>query len=268
MKISKRIVAASAIFFAVLSVTLFISILFKTSIDPVFSEFVFLLNSVRICFAMCLAFIILAILLSVVKSEFFTVEKIFSLFSVIICVGIVVFSFSVYSGYNSEWEVWINSDNTRPDVNVNKYLPYKSEIEKVNSEESCYQISKSYADGVVYIDIFNDVYKSVDYAIEYFEIKDKVLNYKFITDREVPSVFNDYDCDVYGEATVGEINGIDYKLYIDGNNYVVAIKGAKYGYYASLYESDVIGVSPEAFIETAVEQFGAMQELAKTDYMF
>ena len=262
MKVSKRLIAVSALFFGVLTVILFLTMLFKTSIDPVLSEFIFLLDATRICFAIFVLLIIIFIAISVIKNEFLSVEKVFTVFVALILSGVTVFSVNLYNCYKAEWESWIASDNIKLVDLVEKFLPYKSEIEKINPDEAYYQVSEYNAKGVVYIDIYNDVFGSVDYSVEYFEIKDKILNYKFIVDREIPSVINDYDCEVYGVSTDGQQDGISYKLYVDENNYTLVVKGSNFGYYASLCNADILGVSPELFVKTAINQFAIVQNLA------
>lgn len=263
MKVSKRLIIASALFFGALAVILFLAMLFKTSIDPILSEFIFLLDATRICFAVFALLIIIFIAMSVDKKRFFSTEKAFTIFVALILSAVTIFSLDLYNCYSSDWESWIDSDNFKLADEAEKFLPYKSEIEKVDSDKAYYQVTKHNAKGVVYIDIYNDVFGTVDYSVEYFEIKDKILNYKFIVDREIPSVFNDYDCEVYGESTEGQLDGISYKLYVDENDYTLIVKDSDYGYYSYLDNADILGVTPESFVETSINQFYIVQNLAK-----
>ena len=263
MKASKRLIITSALFFGALAVILFLAMLFKTSIDPVLSELVFLINSARICFAVFVLLIIIFIAMSVDKKRFFSTEKAFTIFVALILSAITIFSLGLYNCYRSDWESWIDSDNFKLADEAEKFLPYKSEIEKLDHDKAYYQVTKHNTKGIVYIDICNDVFSTVDYSVEYFEIKDKILNYKFIVDREIPSAINDYDCEVYGALTDGQKDGISYKLYVNEKDYTLVVRDSDFGYYASLDNADVLGVSQESFVETAINQFYIVQNLAK-----
>lgn len=263
MKVSKKLIAVSALFFGVLTVILFLTMLFKTSIDPILSEFIFLLDATRICFAIFVLLIIIFIAMSVIKNEFLSVEKVFSLYVILILSAVTIFSVGLYNSYKSEWECWIDSENFKLADSVEKFLPYKYEIENINPDEAYYQVTEYNGDGIVYINIVNDVFGTVDYSVEYFEIKDKILNYKFIVDREIPSVLNDYDSEVYGEQTNGQQDGISYSLYVDGNNYTFVVKGLDFGYYSYLDNADILDITPELFVETAINQFYIVQNLSE-----
>ncbi len=263
MKNARRFSLIASIIFCSASIVLAVVMYSKTSVDPVLFEFAILIKLIKFFAVFSLAFIVLFILSFVVKDSVFTVKRAFSVFAVLIVAGIIVASISCYNTYNSQFEIYRNSETQNNEPEIEKYFPYKNEIEALNLEDTTYQICKTYSDDVIGIGIFNTAFGAVSYDVEYYQFDDSLLTYKFASDREIPSEINDYFPYVYGESFEDTYNGIKYTLYIDGYDYVVAIKSNKYCYYAYLYKSDVLGITSESFVKTAVEQFNLIQQLTE-----
>ena len=263
MKNARRFSLIASIIFCIISIVLAVVMYSKTSIDPVLFEFALFINLIKISAVFSLIFIVLCALSFVVKSSAFTSKRVFSVFAALISVGIIVASVSCFNIYNSQFEIYRNSETQNNEPEIEKYFPYKNEIEALNLEDTVYQICKTYSDDVICIDIFNEAFGNVSYDVEYYQFDDSLLTYKFTSDREIPSEINDYFPYVYGESFEDTFNGIKYTLYIDGNDYVVVIKGNKYCYYAYLYKSEVLGITSESFVKTAFEQFDLIQQLVE-----
>lgn len=235
----------------------------KISVDPVLVEFAFLIKLIKFFAVFSLVFIVLFVLSFIVKSSIFNSKRTFLVFAVFVIAGITVASLDCYNTYNSQFEIYRNSETQNNETEIEKYFPYKVEIDALNMEDTVYQICKTYSDGILGVDIFNTAFGAVSYDVEYYEFDDSFLTYKFTSDREIPSEINDYFPEAYGDSFKDTYNGIRYTLYIDGYDYVVAIKGNKYCYYAYLYKSDVLGITSESFVKTAFEQFDLIQRLAE-----
>ena len=178
-------------------------------------------------------------------------------------IGFSAFIINTYSVYNSQYEIWRNSEYMPQNVEIIDYLPYSVEFENIKSDDHAFQVGVTETEGMTYVSIFDEVSKVAYYNVEFFAIDNNILCKKFISDREVPSVFNNYESEIFGEKTSGTIGGLYYKLYVYNDRYTVAITSEKYGYYASVSNSKVMGISAEDFVSTSVSNFFKIQALAK-----
>jgi len=262
MKISKFVLLLSAASFGIISILMFISLLFKSSIDPIISEFAFIDDTYKICAVISIVFALFYVAVIVLKKHFTAERVLLSVISVLY-IGFSVFIFNTYSDYNAQYEIWCNSENMPKNVKISDYLPYSDEFEKIKPENHVFQVGVTETEEMTYVSIFDEVSKVVYYNVEFFTTDNNILCKKFISDREVESVFNNYESEVWGEETRGTVEGLDYKLYVYNDRYTVAITSEEYGYYASISNSTAIGISAEDFINTSVSNFSKIQELVK-----
>lgn len=263
MKTSRIVILISSLLFAVTAIFLIGVLMLNSSLEPVLFEFIILNNLITACFTMSILFVALFIAVLIFKKHFNT-EKILIVFVIMVYGGIATFAFNSYKAYDEEWEIWRNADNIYESQEVMSYLPYNTEIGNLQKGKQVYQLSMNYSDDIVYVNVFDKIYNAVDYSVEYFEIENDLLMTKFISDREVSSVFNDYVAVVSGDKNEGSLNGVDYSAYVNNkSDYVVVIKDEKRAYYSYLYSADRINVSLDDFIKVSVEQFAKTKKLVE-----
>ncbi len=262
MRAAKIVLLLSAVGFGVVSVLLFVFLLFKSSVDPIISEFAFIDDTYKICAVISIVFVLLYCAVIVLKKHF-TAERVLLSVIAVLYIGFSAFIFNTYSDYNAQYEIWCNSEHMPKNVEISDYLPYSDEFEKMKPEDHVFQVGVTETEEMTYVSIFDEVSKVVYYNVEFFVTGNNVLCKKFVSDREVESVFNNYESEVWGEETRGTVEGLDYKLYVYNDRYTVAITSEEYGYYASVSNSKEIGISAEDFIKTSVSNFSKIQGLAK-----
>lgn len=262
MKISKRIVIFSMLLFLILSVSLFITLLFKSTVDADFEDFLLLLNPIKVFLLMFVLFLVLLVFINKEQRIALNVERIFLVFSVILYSGLFFTGLSAFLGYNSRSGVFCSSEINWVDSNVESYLPYNEVFKKNNYDDVYYEVSKTSVNGMVYLHAINDVMHGIDYEAEYFDSSSSLMNIKFVMDRTVDSVFNDFDAEVSGECITEVIDGVECDVYIDNNDYYLVVSDRSSSFFVSVTDNEGLIVSLDDFKHNAIEQFNLMKEAA------
>lgn len=274
MNFSKAIYLILSIVCAIFSAAIYaFTIFFKSTYDTDWGDIFVLLNPAKVLLVSAVVFLIFFLVFYFSDREFKT-KTIRRAFRFVLVVSVLAaLSASMY-GYNCEKNMWYTEENAEHYTEIQKYLPYNDLFGSDGSSNVVYQVSKSSADsGTKHIAAMNffETYSQplssghdVHYEAEYFKSRDFLLNIKFITDRTVPSVFNDF-VDVEAEPASGEKDGIKYRLFVDCDSYAVSISGKGHAFYANLLDADDFGITAEEFVQTAIEQYRIMQKSAESD---
>lgn len=265
MKTSKRIVFFSMILFLFLSACLFAAVLFKSTVDVDFEDFSLLLNPMKIFLLMFVLFLVLLIFIKKGQCISLNVEKIFLIFSVILYSGLLFAGLSTLLGYNSRSGVFCSSEINWDDSSVERYLPYNEIFEKNNFNDVYYEVSKTSVNGMVYVHTINDVMHGIDYEAEFFDSNSYLINTKFVMDRTVDSIFNDFDAIVSGECITEVIDGVECDIYIDNSDYYLVIDDKTNSFFVSVTDNEGSIISLEDFKHNAIEQFYLMKEAASLE---
>lgn len=257
MKTAKIIIVISSVIFFMISLVLFSVTLFIPIEDEYLGRFLLFINPARVFVLMSLCFVVLFLILCTNKGVSFSLEKVFVAFVSIIYIGFLVATIFAIEGNFSRHGTWIGiSDESINEVN--EYLPYHNAY--VSSEEDAYfEVSKMYDNSSVFVYAINDIPYRFEYEAEYFESEIWFLNIKFMLDRTMPTIFNDFDPKFMGTVKEGESEGIKYKVYVYCDDYAVGIGGINYGYFSIIKNSDEFSITVDDFVETAIEQFKTMQ---------
>lgn len=255
----------------VLSIVLFFIFICSSTYETNFSG---ILAPVIICKALLIVGIssfIFFILSFIIAKKQYDSKKLTKIFISGLSIGLLLTIVFAIKGYTSEKIFHYNSwDDDEIHAEYEQYLPYNDLFKAMPEMKNNYEVGKTYADlGIKYVysdDIsFNDNLLTIspNYKAEYFTSKDHFLNYKFILDRTVPLPSNDLTVDVDSKPVSGEIDGIHYNLYVQDDNYAIAISNKKGVFYSYLEDIEGLNISTDDFIETAVKQYHLMQNSVK-----
>ena len=264
MKTCKIITLLSAIFLLLLSLLTAVSVMFSSTIDPIFEE---LLLKVTLAGGLLILGLLLLILFVVICVKKISVEKVFAIYSVLVMVGFSLISVAAFRGYDSVSQIACYADYNNSETALEQYLPYRSLIKKKSAPNYMYEVTGLEADrGIKYLKAFNAATGSTYYCAEYLESKSPLLNLKFKLDRSEASPFNDYSVEVESAPITKELNGVEYKLYVEDNSCAVLISEKNKTYYAYCLDIDLIGIDIEDFEKTAVEQYALTKDFFLQEY--
>lgn len=267
MKKVKTLLIVSSILFCIFAAILCVITVLMPTDDINWGVILALLNPAKVLFAFGIILLILFVVSCFFSNDKNDAKKLCKLISCFLCIGLILAGIFSIKGYKSPKEFWYSDEDKEHFSEIEKYLPYNSMIQSSSaSSDVAFEVDKVSADcGIKYISAFNATMYSASYEAEYFSSRDRLLNHKFIYDRTVPSISNDWFIDVEAEPVHGETDGIDYYLYSQDDSYSLAILNKSDAYYVSLLDAGSLDINTENFVKTAVEQYRLMQNAAKLD---